>query len=1018
MAGLISNSYATGDVSAPTTQGVGGLVGWMNSGTVTNSYATGNVTSPSSSISASIAVGGLVGGMQGGTVRDSYATGAVSGGESVGGLVGYMYGGPLPGTSSPSFPATISNSHATGAVTGTFAVGGLVGSSYGIQANSTINNSYATGTVTGVTSAAQGTSTQVGGLVGHNYGGTGGGGNYGGVATVSNSYATGNVTGTSNVGGLVGSNYGLLAGGTVLNSYSTGRVNNGAPGAGIGGLIGNNTSGAAGNAPGTVTNSYWNLETSEQFGSDGGNPLNSAEMSAQVFFTSWDFSNTWVMGTTPLLIADMTAATVTANAATKTYDGVAFSGGNGVTITQTINGLTSTVSPSLTGLTYGGSSHGAVDAGNYVITPGGLTSDQQGYYFTYASGALTVIPLTLTGSVSTGTSTYGSALTPGTVTFSNAVAGNIPTPTVFLNITGNTSTSGHVNAGSYTGVEFVAAISGGTNLSDYTLGTITGNYTVTPLALTGSIAAGSSVYGATLAPGAATFTNVLAGDVVTAGSVAVNTTGNTSTSGNLKAGSYTGVESVTGLTGADSGNYSFAAPTGDYTVSKLALTGSIATGSSVYGSALAPGAVTFTNVVAGDVVSAGSVAVNTTGNTSTSNHLNAGTYTGVESVTGLSGADSGNYSFAAPTGDYTVSPLALTASIAAGSSVYGSALAPGAVTFSNAIANDVVSAGTATVNTTGNTSTSGHLNAGGYTGIESVGTPLTGADAGNYTFAGATGNYTVSQLALTGSIAAGSSVYGSTLVPGAATFTNIVPGDDVSASTEAVNTAGNTSTSTHLNAGTYTGVESVTGLSGADSGNYTFAGVTGNYTVSQLALAGSIAAGSSVYGSTLVPGAATFTNVLTGDVVTAGSVSVNIIGNTSTSGNIRAGSYPGVQSVTGLTGADSGNYSLTALTGNYTVTPLALTASIAAGSSVYGAALAPGAVTFNNAVAGDAFSTDLVSVNTTGNTSTSGNLKVGSYNGIESLDSALRGPDASNYTFAGATGGNYTVTPMVLTADR
>ena len=158
-------------------------------------------------------VGGLVG-YNRGTITNSYATGAVTGtGDGVGGLVGRNWDG------------TITNSYATGAVTGS-SVGGLVGSNY----SGTITNSYATGAVTG-------TGDDVGGLVGYNRG------------TITNSYATGAVTGTgNNVGGLVGRN----DSGTITNSYATGAVTG--TGDDVGGLVGLNRS--------TITNSYWNTETS------------------------------------------------------------------------------------------------------------------------------------------------------------------------------------------------------------------------------------------------------------------------------------------------------------------------------------------------------------------------------------------------------------------------------------------------------------------------------------------------------------------------------------------------------------------------------------------------------------------------------------------------------------------------------------------------------------------------------------------------------------------------------------
>jgi len=182
--------------------------------------------------------GGLVGKNEG-TVSNSYSSGNVTGNLNVGGLVGWNFGG------------TVTDTYASGSVTGQNNTGGLVGWSTG-----TMSNSYATGDVTG--------SAQVGGLVGKNGG------------TASNSYATGSVTGYDNVGGLVGKNDNT---GTVSNSYSTGNVTGTLH---VGGLMGRNQ--------GTVSNSFWDTETSGQSTSAGGTGKTTAEMQDITTFSGagWD----------------------------------------------------------------------------------------------------------------------------------------------------------------------------------------------------------------------------------------------------------------------------------------------------------------------------------------------------------------------------------------------------------------------------------------------------------------------------------------------------------------------------------------------------------------------------------------------------------------------------------------------------------------------------------------------------------------------------------------------------------
>ena len=78
--------------------------------------------------------------------------------------------------------------------------------------------------------------------------------------------------------------------------------------------------------------------------------------------------------------------TITANSYTKTYDGLAYSGGNGVWYSGYVNGENGSV---LGGhLIWGGTAQGAVAAGGYTLTPGGLTSSN--YVISYVDGALLI----------------------------------------------------------------------------------------------------------------------------------------------------------------------------------------------------------------------------------------------------------------------------------------------------------------------------------------------------------------------------------------------------------------------------------------------------------------------------------------------------------------------------------------------------------------------------------------------------------------------------------------------------
>ena len=253
--GSTSYSYSSANVSSTETvssdvSGVsypyfftGGLIGY-DGGSISHSDATGNVTSYNGY------TGGLVGKFAGSSIDLSYATGNVKettldasdGGSSVGGLAGQVVG-------------NVSNSFATGNVSGYDQVGGLIGLVGYLSApiNSfSIENSYATGNVSSygwqngnLFQSSSGAGT--GGLVGAAYG-----------TNVIDSFATGNVTSYYNVpyadggesNGYVGGLIGFLENGTVSGSYATGNVTvTGDYLYGAGGLIG-------GIYNSTITNSF------------------------------------------------------------------------------------------------------------------------------------------------------------------------------------------------------------------------------------------------------------------------------------------------------------------------------------------------------------------------------------------------------------------------------------------------------------------------------------------------------------------------------------------------------------------------------------------------------------------------------------------------------------------------------------------------------------------------------------------------------------------------------------------
>ena len=196
-------------------------------------------------------------------------SGLVNGADaSVGGLIGSNEG-------------SIINSSFSGSVTGKYYVGGLVG-----ENGESISNSFSLGNVLGKTGST-------GGLVGLNTGGN-----------VENSYSHSSVScGMNDVGGFIGT----MWDGVIVNSYSSGSVTLDSDNKrGVGGFIGSTY---ANFVPNTVTNCYWDVDSSGQeqglgydstleLGSSGTatwtlTELSSAQMKQQNSFINWDFVNIW-----------------------------------------------------------------------------------------------------------------------------------------------------------------------------------------------------------------------------------------------------------------------------------------------------------------------------------------------------------------------------------------------------------------------------------------------------------------------------------------------------------------------------------------------------------------------------------------------------------------------------------------------------------------------------------------------------------------------------------------------------
>ena len=307
--GTFTNDYATGAVSGPDSGGelIGGFAGYSQNATITNSYASGNVTA-----AGAFAVGGFEGEFDGGTLNGDRASGSVTVGDSatyVGGFSGFNGG-------------TIKNSWASGALStgsGAVDVAGFVGWA---NNGSSTTTSYATGAITVTTGA-----NNVGGFIGISDG------------AVSNSYASGAIQaddGSQYIGGFVGH----LDLGSITDAYAIGGVKNAANGAlkyvgSFAGYVATNTTvtraygtgpitsaaaildsgGFVGYNDGTISASFWDSTTTGRTsGTGGGTNAGFSAVSSSSAYTPSTYTNAgWtvdqpgsISGNTWFMVANQT----------------------------------------------------------------------------------------------------------------------------------------------------------------------------------------------------------------------------------------------------------------------------------------------------------------------------------------------------------------------------------------------------------------------------------------------------------------------------------------------------------------------------------------------------------------------------------------------------------------------------------------------------------------------------------------------------------------------------------------
>ncbi|MBT8633306.1 filamentous hemagglutinin N-terminal domain-containing protein [Polynucleobacter paneuropaeus] len=632
-------------------------------------------------------------------------------------------------------------------------------------------------------------------------------------------------------------------------------------------------------------------------------------------------------------------------------------------------------------ITYVPATYTIVGPGGLVISTGGVTTP----YGTGTSGTL-IAPAQPTASYTTGGSNISN------LTFVSATPSGSAVSYVFVDATGHnvsfdlspsntsTSTSGNIVVGSYPyAASNLSAVSTG-----LTSAIPSGNFTVTPLAVTITAPASSTVYNGSIQ-------NQSSPTV----SPAILSTGTGTDQVNI-AGSASGKNvgiygSNLTVSGADSSNYAFTLINNNLTITPYILGSggagtpalSATANNKVYDTTTAAtGAVSLTNVFAGDAVTAGYSSATFTGATGANVHN--GTTVTFNGVT-LAGPDAANYAVGtAPitaTANITPAPLTISAGLTANNKVYDTTYAATIAVTGNQTLAGVLGTDAVTVSSTGSYSgaTFSQLNVGaGLTvtpatsvvnGLTTMtGVTLTGAAAGNYYVAGVgpqtlTANITPAPLTINAGLTANNKAYDGTTAATISSASQVLAGvlgsDVVSVSSSGpynatfasknvangITVTPNT-TPTVIAGGTYNAMSGVT-LTGGAASNYYVTGITSPITANITPYIINFGSGtgpnitavadSKVYTSTnTANGALSMVNLFPGD-----SVAVSYATATFASPNVANGITVTFNTPT-LSGASAANYSIgsTAITAPANITPAPLTITAVNKSSFYSQSLA------------------------------------------------------------------------------
>jgi hypothetical protein len=543
-------------------------------------------------------------------------------------------------------------------------------------------------------------------------------------------------------------------------------------------------------------------------------------------------------------------------------------------------------------------------AGNpYPITPSGAVDSD--YTIGYVAGTLTVTPAALTITADDKTKNYGAALPFLTASYSGFVNGDTAASLTTQPTLATTATvASHVVGGPY-GITASGAVD-----SDYTIGYVAGNLTVTPVGLTITADNQTKPYGAALPTLTVSYSGFVNGDtassLTTLPTIATTATAASHVSGNPY--------SIT-ASGAADADYTIGYMAGNLTVTPVALTITADDKSKVYGAALPTLTASYSGFVNGDTAASLTTQPMLATTATAASHVVGSPY----SIT-ASGAVDSDYTIGYVAGNLTVTPVGLTITADSKTKAYGAALPPLTASYSGFVNGDTSASLTTQPTLTTTATAASHVSGNPYSIMAS------GAVDADYTIGYLPGTLNVTPVDLTITADNKTKHYGALLPPLTVGYVGFVNGDSP-ASLTTLPTVTTTATATsHVSGNPY----SIT-ASGAVDADYTISYASGALTVTPVALTITADNQLKIYGTALPTLTASYSGFVNGD--TSANLTTQPTLSTTATASSPVGTYPITAS-----GAVDTDYSISYADGTLTISK-ATTSTMAASSpnpSVFG----------------------------------------------------------------------------------